>query len=123
MTRQITEILLSRLNAALQSDDNGEPLTEESKTKKRKRGTDAKTEESGHKMSIPFDRNGLELVARSIAAILAMQKALDVLRQAIIRAVQQKERQDQKARMNGTSTGVTRDLEIKASVCRTYPNQ
>ena len=108
---QITEILLSRLNAALQSDDNGEPLTEESKTKKRKRGTDAKTEESGNKMNIPFDRNGLELVARSVAANSGdARKALDVLRQAIVRAVQQKERQDQKARMNGTTTGATRDF-------------
>ena len=83
----------------------------ESNTKKRKRDTHAKTEEKGHKMNIPFDRNGLELVARSVAANSGdARKALDVLRPAIVRAVQQKERQDKKARMNGTSTGVTRDF-------------
>lgn len=107
---QITKILLSRLNVALKGDDGAEEGEKEPKSKKRKLGKDAKTEENRHKMNIPFDQNGLELVARSVAANSGdARKAMDVLRQAIVRAVQQKERQDEKARMSSTA-GATKNV-------------
>ena len=98
---QITKILLSRLNVALKGDDGAE----EEKTQNQETKTwQRHQEENRHKINIPFDQNGLELVARSVAANSGdARKAMDVLRQAIVRAVQQKERQDEKARLSSTA--------------------